>query len=303
MKKYGMIGMGVLALGLMVLPGVARAQAQRDVPGPIDSLRDLQDTGRMIFMMADTNHDGQVSQKEAVDAAYLTVGGFFFRADANGDGTVTRDEARAAREAYLGQNPWMRYIVETVRVQRNQQNSNQPNPLQNVLTVLDSNNDKQVQASELRQLVQTTVQSAFAAADTNRDGQLSPSEVNAATAGAARAVAQAAFQQADTDNNGALSRAEYDKAIIQPADVLFQIADLNHDGQLSQQEAQTISRTIVRQARMMRLPEPANSPTNLIESGRLPREAGPVPTFGTQGGGQPGQQPGSVPTAPAAPPQ
>jgi len=304
MKVYGKMGTGVLALALLSLPGVARSQehqAQADLPGPIDSLQDLQDTGRMAFMMADVNHDGQISQKEATDSANRLVGGYFFQADADGNGTVTREEARAAREAYLGQNPWARYVVESIRAQaKNNQNSNQANPLQGLASLLDANNDKQIQATELRQLVQTTTQSYIAAADTNRDGQMSPSEVNASVAGGARAILQAAFQAADDDNNNSLSRAEFDKAIVEPANVVFQILDLNHDGQISQEEAQRTERVIISQVRMLQMPEPANSPTNLIRSGRLPRETAPVPTFGTSNNnaGQPAQAPPARPVPP-----
>jgi len=290
MKNDSRFGISVLALGLMALPVIGRAQEHRaedldSVPSPMEALRNLQNTGRMIFMMADVNHDGQISQKEATDVNNLLVGGIFFQADADGNGTVTRDEARAVRESYLNQNPWMRYVVQTLASQKknqgqqNQQNSNQGNPIQGLVSLLDANNDKQIQGQELRQMVQTVTQSFFAAADTNRDGQMSPSEVNAAVAGGVRAIAQASFQQADDDRNGQLSRAEYDKAIVEPANVAFQILDLNHDGQLSQQELQQLERGVVRQLRMIRMPEPANSPTNLIESGRLPREAGPVPSF------------------------
>ena len=75
----------------MASPGVARAQqTQKDIPGPIDSLQDLQDTGKMLFKLADENGDNQISQKEAIDAGNLLVGGLFFRADTNGDGTLTR---------------------------------------------------------------------------------------------------------------------------------------------------------------------------------------------------------------------
>lgn len=304
MRKFGFLSIGALSLAMTALPNLARAEgtktpAQADLPGPIDSLRDLQDTGRMLFMMADVNHDGQVSQKEAIDAGNLLVGGFFFRADADGNGTVTREEARAAREAYLSQNPWLRYISETIRAEaKNRKDSNQPNPLLGFMTILDANNDKQIQASELRQMVQTTTQSFFAAADTNRDGQMSPSEVNAAVAGGVRAVAQAAFQQADTDNNGSLSRDEYNKAIIQPASVVFQILDLNNDGQISQQETQTIGRVVISQVRMLKLPEPANSPSNLVESGRLPRESAPVPSFGSPNTGGDNDNNNDNPTAP-----
>jgi len=304
MKAFGKMGIGVLALALLSLPGVTRSQehqAQADLPGPIDSLQDLQDTGRMAFMMADVNHDGQISQKEATDAGNRLVGGYFFLADADGNGTVTKEEARAVRESYLGQNPWARYIVESLRSQaKNKQNSNQPNPLQGLASLLDANNDKQIQATELRQLVQTTTQSFFAAADTNRDGQMSPSEVNASMVGGARAILQAVFQAADDDNNNSLSRDEFDKAIVEPANVVFQIIDLNHDGQISQEEAQRIGQVVVSQARMLQMPEPANSPRNLIRSGRLPREAAPVPTFGTPGN-NPNQPAGGQPSRPVPP--
>jgi len=36
--------------------------------GPIQSIQDLQDTAKMLFKLADTNNDGQISQKEATDA-------------------------------------------------------------------------------------------------------------------------------------------------------------------------------------------------------------------------------------------
>jgi hypothetical protein len=298
--------MSVLALGLTMLPGVGRAQEHKDldlnsIPGPATMLRDVQNAGKMIFMMADVNHDGQISEQEAIDANNLLVGGFFFRADADGNGVVSEQEAKAVTDRYLNQNPWVRYVVDSLRAQAKQktaQGTGSPDPLQSIESLLDVNNDKQIQASELRQAVQTITQSVFAAADTNRDGQMSPSEVNAAMVGGVRSLAQAIFQQADTDNNGQLSRAEYDKAIIEPANVAFQIIDLNHDGQISQQEAQTTERVLVSQVKMLYLPEPANSLTNLIESGKTPREAAPVPTFSAP---VPRQSPNRQPVAPQPP--
>src|SRR3954447_20468602 len=104
MNTFRMVGLSVLALMLVAMPARA-ADAQKDIPGPIDSLQDLQDTGRMLFKMADQNNDGQVSQKEATDAGNLIVGGFFFRADANGDGTLSRQEMQQARDQLLAQKP------------------------------------------------------------------------------------------------------------------------------------------------------------------------------------------------------
>jgi len=295
MRKLWTWGTGVLALGLLALPVGARAQ-QRDLPGPIDSLQDLQDTGKLVFMVADENRDGQISQKEATDAGNLLVGGFFFSADTNGDGTVSQQEARQARDAFLQSRPWLNYVVKTAQATSKRQghpNANEQKSLAALASVLDSNSDKNVQASELRQAVQTTVQSFFAAADTNRDGQLSPTEANAAVAGIAKSVAQGAFQAADKDNNGSLSQAEWDEAILEPSRVVFSILDGNHDGQLTQQEAQQAQRVIASQIRSIRVPRASNSPTSLMRGQGQPA---PVPTFGTPNRQQPGQ-----PAQPAQP--
>src|SRR5262249_27425711 len=159
------------------------------------------------------------------DANDLAIGGFFFRADTDGNGAVSRQEAKAATDQYLNANPWLKYVVESVAAQGKQkgqaQSGTPADPLEGAGTLIDNNGDKQVQATELRQFVTSVTQTIFSTADTNRDGQMNPSEVNAALAGGARSLTQAAFQQADADNSGELSRAEYDKAIIEPANVLF----------------------------------------------------------------------------------
>jgi Ca2+-binding EF-hand superfamily protein len=287
-----MFGVGALSFGLTVLPALGQEKLQRkpgDMPGPIDSIEDLQDTGRMLFKLADENNDGQISQKEAVDAGNLLVGGFFFRADKNGDGVLSQDEARDAREAFLSSRPWVRYAVGTAKAQLQKdgvtknQNQNQ-NVLAALASTFDTNNDKQLQASELRQAVQTAVQGGFAAADTNRDGQLSNAEVNAAIGGVSRQIAQAAFQQADTDNDGQISQAEFEKAIVEPARVAFAVMDLNHDGKISQQEAQTARQMIARKLRQGYVGEAPNSPRNQINA-----------AIGNA------TQPNSQPAAPAAP--
>src|SRR5262245_12246018 len=115
MRRFLRSGALALAIaGLTPRPGMAQGRAG-DLPGPIDSIQDLQDTARMLFKMADTNNDGQIAQKEAVDVGNLLVGGFFFRADANGDGTLTPEEARAARESLFQQKPLLRYILEKAK--------------------------------------------------------------------------------------------------------------------------------------------------------------------------------------------
>jgi len=146
------------------------------------------------------------------------------------------------------------------------------------MSLVDTNNDGQLQATELRQTVQTGVQGLYAGADTNRDGQLSPDELNSAVAGMAQAAAQASFQAADKDGNGSLSLAEFDQSIIEPAHTVFRIIDANGDDQISQQEVQAAQRTVARQIRMFRMSEPANSLSNRIENATQP---GNAPAFGS----------------------
>jgi Ca2+-binding EF-hand superfamily protein len=280
-KHHWTRSLKAVGLGLITMAATATAQqTTRDVPGPIDSLQDLQDTGRMIFKVIDENNDGQISQKEAVDAGNLAAGGFFFRADANGDGVVTQDESKAARDAFLAQKPMVRFLIQRAQTIKPQQaNAGTPNPGAIFMTLVDANNDRQLQATEVRQAVQTSVQGLFAAADTNRDGFMSPVEVNAAIAGAVKAAQQATFQAADTDNNGQISKEEFSKALTDPANAAFQILDANGDGQLSQQELQSAGRIIENQLKRTMLPEPPNSPRNLINSGRKPEEVAPVPSI------------------------
>jgi len=279
------VGLGVLATASTALSqqhsqatNARQAHAGGDLPGPVDNFQDLADSGKMVFKLADTNNDGQISQKEAVDAGNLLVGGFFFRADADGNGTLTAEEARQARESLLNQQPLLRFVLQKAKAAPGAQPAaGSPNPAQALAGLLDTNSDRQVQATELRQAVQTGVQGAFAVADTNRDGQMSPTEVNAAIIGAIRAASQASFQAADTDRNGQLSQAEFNQAITGPASFVFSVLDANGDGQISPQEGQSAQRIVGSQVRMLMMPDAPNSPTNLIGSGRTPDQVAPVP--------------------------
>jgi Ca2+-binding EF-hand superfamily protein len=278
MRKTWLRGAALMGLGFVAFSPLSGAGDTG--PGPIKSLEDLQDSGRMLFKVADENNDGQISQKEAADAANLLVGGFFFRADANGDGVLSKEEATAARDSFLSMHPLIRVVFEK---NKNVVPTTAGTPAGNAelvwQTFVDTNHDGNLQAGEVRQAVQTTVNATFATADTNRDGQLSPTEVNAAVIGAANAMGQVAFQAADVDHNGQLSTAEFDKAIIEPAHALFRAIDLNNDGQISQQEAQTARQAIIAQVKGLRVAEPANSARNILRSGADPAQVSPVPRF------------------------
>jgi len=292
-KRFLMCGVVALAAaGLLPIRVMAQAHKAGDVPGPIDSLADVQDTAKMLFKLADTNNDGQISQKEAVDAGNLLVGGFFFRADTNGDGTLTPEEARAAKESLLSQQPLLRYVLQKIKPTDSNGNSEQTgvtspsnsgnqNPVQAITNLLDSNHDQKIAASELRQAVQTGVQTLFTIADANQDNQLSPAELNRAAGEAARTVVQVAFQTADMDHNGALSMAEFDKALTEPAHAVFRVLDGNNDNQITLEELQKAQQIITDQIARLRVPEPANSIRNQIQNRTTTGIGQPAPGLAT----------------------
>lgn len=281
-KQPWMMTLGSFGLALGTMVGTASAQ-KADVPGPIDSLTDLQDSGRIVFKLCDENNDGQISQAEAMNAGYLAVGGFFFRADANGDGSVTKEEVKAARDAFLAQKPIVRFVIDRAQTAA-PANAGSPNPAKVFMTLVDGNADGNLQATEVRQAVQTTVQGLFAAADTNRDGQMSPVEVNAAIVGAVKAAQQAAFQAADTNNDGQIGKDEFIKSLNDPANAAFAVIDANNDGKLSPQELQSAGRVIEAQMKQLVVPEPPNSARNLINTGAKPEQVAPVPNLSVPAG-------------------
>jgi len=296
---------GIVALGLATLASAAcYADDKKDVmPGPIDSISDLQDTAKMVFKLADTNNDGQISQKEAVDAGNLLVGGFFFRADTNGDGVLTEQEAQQAREALFAQQPLLKFAMERAKPtnlpQGNQAQNVQPiaagtandparvaqslatDPLKTIENLLDTNRDQKIEATELRQAVQTGVSTLFMMADTNQDGQLSPYEMNDAIGVVAKSAVQSVFQAADTDRNSQLSMDEYDNALKEPAHAVFRVLDANADNQLSLDELQRAEKILADQIARLRVPEPANSLSNQMQGTR--RSYRPA-TLNNQGG-------------------
>jgi Ca2+-binding EF-hand superfamily protein len=285
---YGTVVAG--AATLATAAGYADDKKADALPGPIDSLSDLQDTAKLVFKLADTNNDDQISQKEAIDAGNLLVGGFFFRADVNGDGVLTAQEAQQARETLYTQQPLLRFVVERAKpingTAANLPQNNRPivagtasdparvvqslaaDPMGTIGNLLDTNRDQKIEASELRQAVQTGVQTLFIVADTNQDGQLSPYELNAAVTEVAKSAVQTAFQAADGDRNGMLSMDEYDKALAEPAHAVFRVLDANADNQLSLAELQRAEQIIADQIQRLQVPEPGNSVSNQIQRGR-----------------------------------
>ncbi|HEU5119078.1 MAG TPA: EF-hand domain-containing protein, partial [Isosphaeraceae bacterium] len=186
----------------------------------------------------------------------------------------SKEEAQSIRQRILDSNPIMRFALQRAK-DPNQKNMAGSEALKNISNILDGNDDNKLQANELRQAVTSAVQGLFAVADTNRDSQLSPNELNAAAYSIAKAASQAAFQQADADNNGALNKDEFHKALVQPADAVFNVLDANLDGQLTQQELNRAGRVLASQLQMFEVPDADNSIDELIRTGRRPGEVAP----------------------------
>lgn len=249
------------------------------LPGPIDGPKDLLETARMLFMLTDTNGDNLISEKEAIDAGNLLVGGFFFRADANGDGTLTKDEAQQARDALFAQQPILRFVLSRADKTNTPENAAvspeteiKPSTVaQQIGQLLDANNDRQLQAAELRQAVQTGVKGLFVMVDANHDGQVSPAEINAGALTLAREGVQTAFQTADADKNGGLSKDEFAKALVQPGYTLFDIVDRNLDGQLTEDEIGQAMQIAFQQVTRMGVTPPSNSPAAIVGDGTASR--------------------------------
>jgi Ca2+-binding EF-hand superfamily protein len=282
----------IKALSLAALtsaPAVALAQAPAPAPnlsevklGPIDNLADIEATLKMAFKLADADNNNAISQKEATDLAHILAGGAFFAADANGDGVVSDAEGKAARDQMLQQRPLLRYVV--LRAQQDQQASGQPGlqkPIQDILTILDTNQDKQLQATEVRQAVQTGVQVVFSAGDTNRDGQLTPDEVERAGVAVVNLIAQGMFQTADKDNNGQISKDEYLAALAEPAQASFAVLDANADGQLSADELQKAQQIILGQLQNLQVPDTTRSSGYNQPPAGAPAPAPAVPVQGS----------------------
>jgi hypothetical protein len=268
------------------VPGqLPAARPAGDLPGPIDHMGDLVDTGKLLFRFLDSSRDLLISKREAIDAGNLIVGGFFFRADTNGDGMLSPEEARQARKAFLDQQPLLRAILQAARPGKPQTGtaSSEGSPAMSLGWLLDEDSDRQLQAKEVRAVVVAVVECFYDTADTNHDGQLSPAEADRAMVAMGRGMLKNMFLASDTDQNGSLSLAELDHAIKEPIHVLFRTMDTDHDGQITPQEAQRTSQALSGYFHHLRLIEPpaapgrATAPAPGASSSVAPRPVVPAP--------------------------
>lgn len=188
----------------------------------------------------------------------------FARVDTNNDGVLTREEARAAhsaqfatidtdRDGFLTREEMRSHHQTQVREVRTRVHS-QVQTRQT--TLLDANNDGNISRAEwnngpqrMEEQRQKMRQDRFNALDTNHDGQLSATEMQAGHQGQRGHQNRQAGQNSavteqpmaprqrppnpDTNNDTKISRAEWD-AMALP---MFDRGDLNHDGRVTREEA------------------------------------------------------------------
>jgi Ca2+-binding EF-hand superfamily protein len=188
-----------LSLAALAFSGLVAAQPADGQQGP-HGQGHRGEFAEHWFEHLDANKDGQVTQKEAEDAA----GNLFDRLDANHDGAVTREESDAGAQA-------IRHEMLTAHFKQ-----------------LDANGDGHLTQDEAK-----IPQRFFDRLDTNNDHVLSLDEFLAQPDfGGKRREFE--FDRADANHDGQVTRAE----ALQAAKARFEKLDTNHDGVVTREEFQ-----------------------------------------------------------------
>ncbi len=201
-------------------------------PGPAcANQNDVAATLSRLFDAADADGDGKISKAEASAAASFLVGGAFVRADANGDGVVTPEEGRDARTQFMQQHPQIAQLLDEVRKTTGQ------NPFAALAAITAIDTNQPLRLNDVRKATQSAVDQVFLVADTNHDGFITRDEARLAGLQVAGRLEQSAFQSADKNHDGKLTPDEFQQALNPAAKAVFDMADTNKDGYLSEAEA------------------------------------------------------------------
>lgn len=211
------------------LAGVGSCRTDADVSATASRLADL----------ADANGDGKVSRDEAHSAMNFIVGGAFFRADANGDGRITPEEGRQARGELTKRYP----ALGTILTQSKQVTGE--SPFRALARVLDVDYGKSLSLEDARQAVGGATDDLFKVADRNHDGMITRDEAINTGWDQARSLGAQAFASADGNKDGYISPEEFQNVISRSSRPLFDAADGNNDGKLSEREAAMAMNTVV----------------------------------------------------------
>lgn len=192
---------------------------------PANELRNAIDR---TVSVADANGDGKISRAEASGAMNFVLGGFFFRADENGDGKITKEERKQARAAFAEQHPEVERMLtafaETAAVQE-------------VMKQLDADVEQTLELKQARSTIGNAVDGIFDALDENNDRVITALEADQAFNVFAAEMGRAAFERADVDNDGHMTFEEMQKSAAPALRQIFEAADNDDNGKLSETEA------------------------------------------------------------------
>jgi len=189
--------------------------------------------------LADANEDGKISHEEAQSAMNFIVGGAFFRADANGDGKITPEEGRLARTELTKRYPAIGTLIDQSKTATGE------SPFRSLARVLDVEYGKTVTLDDARQAVRAATDDIFKSMDRNHDGTITRDEAINAGWDQARKLGAEAFAAADANKDGYIQPGEFQNLVTRSSSPLFNAADTNNDGKLSQDESATAMNTMV----------------------------------------------------------
>jgi Ca2+-binding EF-hand superfamily protein len=203
------------------VPGVGSCQPSDDVRRTVSRFVDF----------ADADSNGQVSRSEAQSAVNFVMGGFFFRADKNADGKVSPEEGREARKELAQQHPALASLLTRAETATGQ------TPFRALSQLTDIKADKPVTLEQVKQAAQTGLDDLFRVTDANKDQVITRAEATDAGLEGARTLAGRAFAAADANGDQYLDAKEFEGVLDNSAKAVFTMADGNHDGKLTREEA------------------------------------------------------------------
>lgn len=201
-----------------------------EAPGqqPFRVVPELRDAVVRATAAVDADGDGRITKQEASGALDFVVGGFLFRADSDGNGKITPDERKQARADFAKEHPDVERLLMSFA---------DTQPVKTLMAHIDEVVPKTIDAKAARATIRASVEQAFGAVDEDGDGAITRPEADEALNVAASALGKAAFRAGDHDHDGAMTFAEFEASMKPPLRRIFDYADSNDDGKLSEAEA------------------------------------------------------------------
>ncbi len=187
---------------------------------------------RRAMELFDSNEDGKLSRVEATSGVNFLLGGFFFRADQNGDGTITPEEGKQERADLAQRYPAAAELLAQVK-----RAASATTAFDSLARILDTAAESSLSLADAKKAASGAVDDSFRLADTNQDKEIDGAELAAVSLKVAKDFSHRTFAAADTDGDKSLTVEEFQNALAASTRPVFQMADLDRNGRLSETEA------------------------------------------------------------------